>query len=256
METKEVAITQQAAVPMTQENVMQELGVDIKDLVIPKILLMQGTSEMVGDGAAVLGDVINSLTSEKLGGFASKVEIIPLKAYKTWTIYDVSSKNPQYLRTEPLNEHNAGLPWDDTENGKAIRRDNTLNYFVLLRKEAASGEAFPCVLSLKRTSYQAGKTLATHLVKMRMFGKMPYSRSFMLGVDKVKAETNTYGVFNITLGTDTNESEIAQAKTWLSVLATKEVAIDTKEEAPQAAPQAPTVIASAEKVVSSEADVY
>jgi len=213
---------------------MTDSGITSSDLIIPKLLLMQNTSESVGDGAAKLCDVINSQTLEVIGGLNTPVEIIPLKLVKTWRIYDMSGGQPEFMRQEAVTPANVNLPWDGVEEGITIRRDLCMNFHVLLLNDVKKGEAFPCVVSFKRTSMQAGKQLATHLFKMAALGRLPYSQSLELKVSKKKQETNTYGIFELGKGTPLTSEHQEVAAKWVDMLQsmTYKVDDDADKEAP------------------------
>lgn len=222
---------------------MQDIGVTAQDLVIPKLLLMQNTSEYVGDGKVKMGDVVNSQTLEVLSDTTRALGIIPLKLYKTWRVYDLSGSQPKFLRQEAITAENASLPWEAYEEGIPIRRDLCMNFFILLLAEVEKGEAFPCVVSFKRTSIQAGKQLATHLFKMAALGRLPYSQSIELKVTRQKKETNTYAVFEIGKGTEATAEAKATAEKWLGLLSSLTYKVDEeREEEPVAPPQAPLVV--------------
>lgn len=241
-ELKAVAKAEDVSVPMAQA--MEETGISASDLIIPKLHLMQNTSELVGEGKAKLGDVVNLQTMEVVGGFEKKVEVIPLKLYKTWVIYDMSGPKAKYARQEPVTPGNENLPWEDKENGIPIRRDFTINFYVLLKDDVAKEEAFPIVISFKRTSLQAGKQMATQVFKMAALGKPSYNQTLLLGVSKEKKDTNYYGVFECSKGNLTSEVEKAAAKHWLAMVNSMKYKVDDSDlkATAEAVAQAPIVV--------------
>jgi hypothetical protein len=233
-------MTQAQSTELTVSSAMEELGISIGDLSIPKIHCMQSTSDMVGEGLAKPGQFVNSMTKEVIGEYDKPVEIIPLFANKTWVYYDMTSGQPKFMRIEAMTPQNEHLPWDDVENGVKIRRDAALNFFVLRATEAEDDECFPYVISFKRTSYQAGKALATHLLKLKMFRKPVFSKSVILSSRKEKKDTNTYAVMGIAIGKPTSDKAQAAAQLWLEMLqkgAYKVDDSDVKDDAKAAAPK-------------------
>lgn len=231
MTNENAVATVEAGLPA---NVLESMGVSAQDMVVPRLLLMQNTSEAVGDDKAKLGDIINSQTEEVLGGIGAPVEIIPLGIYKTWRVMDCAKPNtqPEYVREEPMTTANEKDEWEFQEDGKAMRRDYTLNFFVLLKSEVDADEAFPCVLTFRRTSVKAGKQLATHLFKRAALRKTPYSQTVKIGVRKDKYETNTYAIFDVQKGEATDAKGIAAAEQWLPMIGglRNKVAADEKIE--------------------------
>ena len=54
-----------------------ETEVTSKDIVIPKILCMQGLSDLVSDGKAKMGDFVDSLEGNILGDIDNPVAFVP-----------------------------------------------------------------------------------------------------------------------------------------------------------------------------------
>lgn len=233
---------QKTETSLPQNKTLADMGIQARDLVIPRLLVMQNTSEAVGEDKAKLGDILNSQTLEVIGGLDHPIEIIPLKLWKTWRVMDMTTKNPKFLRNEDVNSKNENLPWEDNENGVTIRRDFTYNYYVLLVKDVAEGEAFPVVISFRRTSTQAGKGVATHLFKMAALGRAPYSQSVKLSVSKKKFETNTYAILECGKGEKVSDEGLAEAKKWLGLIGQMKVAEEAEEEPASKPAQAPIVV--------------
>lgn len=232
---------------------MEDMGISAGDLVIPKLLLMQNTSEAVGDGLAKMGDIIRNEDNKVLGGVGAPVEIIPLKLYKQWVIYDMSDSQPKFMRTENVTASNEKLPWEGHEDGKPIRRDMSMNFFVLLKADCDAGEAFPCVVSFRRTGIYAGKLLATHMYKMAAIGKKPYSKSVLLQVRKEKKDTNTYAVYDIGAGQAVTPDAVSSCETWLEQLRVAKVQV--KDSGDDVAQEAAKPVAKPVVVESDEDDI-
>lgn len=215
---------------MTIGDHMAATGVSASDLIIPKLLLMHNTSEYVGDGKAKLADIVNSQTLEVIGGIDSPIEIIPLKLYKTWRIYDMTKSPPEFIRQDAVTSKNEKDSYEGNENGTPIRRDMCLNYYVLLKKEVDENEAFPAVVSFKRSSFYAGKALATHFFKMAALKRPPYSQSVMITTSKMKKDTNTWAVMGIGKGTNLNETDLATAEKWLKLVSSVSTHVDEVAE--------------------------
>lgn len=222
-----VAMKEQA---MAMSATMADMGIEASDLVIPRLLLMQNTSEYVGDKKAQLGDVVNSQTMEVVGGEKKPLEIIPLKLYKTLKVFDQTQTPPKFIREEPLTPANSRLPYEGTENGIQVKRFVNMNLFVLLKKDLEKGEAFPCVVSFKSTSIPAGKQIATQLFKMASLGRLPYSQTVNITVSLQKKERNTFAVFGAAKGNNVDGGAVKEAEKWLSILASVQYRVDEREE--------------------------
>jgi hypothetical protein len=242
MKNKEVAVKQQddlsnralaiQADAAERAVALKDLGVEATDLVIPSIQIMQNTSALVGDEKAKLGDIMNMQTEERLGGFDKAALVLPLKLFKTLRTYDVTNNGFKFLHESPLTNQNDKLQGEGLEDGVPVKRFQTFNFFVLLKKDLEDGEGFPCLLRFKSTGMNAGRTLATHLYKQVFFRKKPYSSFVSLGVKKEKKDTNTYGVPVITTkdAPQATAAELEAAESWLAMLAAGNYKIDERED--------------------------
>lgn len=231
METKDVSVVETGLPAVSSgENLLSELGVEAKDLSIYKILLMQKTSEFVGDEKAAFGDLVHSRTAEKFGGFDQSIEVLPVQIYKTWVIYDVTEGTPKFVTTEDMTPANSSLPWEFSDaEGRNYRRDQCINVMVLLTSEVAAGEPFPYIMSFRRASFSTGKDIVTQVMRSRMFGKPIYAKTIQIGVGKQKKDTNTYAVFTSRVGRTANEAEAQAAQMWAGILKSSKVAVDNSD---------------------------
>ena len=198
-------------------------GVDANDIIIPKILLMQSTSESVGDGKAQVGDILNSETLEVLGGPDKPLEIIPLKNEKVWMVYDLTQSPPAFLRKEDFTPETSKLPFEEIENGVKIRRDLAFSFTVLIKSEADAGAAYPASVLFKRTSSQAGRQLVSLIFRYAATGKNYLDYSAVLGSQKVKADKNTYAGWKVSAGKPLSDTAKKEAYKWFQAVKTKNV---------------------------------
>lgn len=137
--------------------------ISMKEILIPKLLHMQGQSVLVSDEKAKPGDIANSVTGQV---FTKPCEIIPfLKLPSTWVVNDIKLVDGQvekeFREIYDVTPENEDQDWEvKNEQGIVIEsRDYTMNFMVLVVEDI---DAFPYVLSFRRTSLRAGKKLANH----------------------------------------------------------------------------------------------
>lgn len=223
------------AIP-TQNLAWGSEGVDATDVVIPKLLLMQGQSEFVATGKAKLGDIVRSTTGEVLGSAAKGVEIIPLLSFKTWVNLEKVGNRFEYRGTEPITADNINSQLEWMQDGKEWRRDRCLNFYVLLPadiqrevsalKKLESTGAFPdpkdallpCVLSFRRTSYGAGKTLSTHFIQAAHFNRPPAVSRFSLSSKMEKNDQGTFYIFEVNNVGMTATEDLEVCKRWYETI--------------------------------------
>ncbi len=204
-----------------------------EDLVIPKILLMQPMSVLVTEGIAKIGEFRDSLNKDRsLGSDKSPVEIIVFGSFKTWIEY----KDGEYDTTKKMDATNADLPLEEIlEDGSVITRDKVLNFYNLVAGDISSGEAFPFVLSCRRSSYQTGKKLSTHIKKLQMFKKPSAAKVFSLSSRKETNEKGTFFVTDVEVLRDATSEEMATAYEWYKLLAKAKVKVDESDLVPDSA---------------------
>lgn len=222
-----------------------------KDLMIPKILLMQGLSDAVQDKNLDVdtGDMINSVTLEKLGDEKNPVEIIPIHIFKTWVVSfkPIKGNKFNYVKTEPMtaSNENAALEEegvDEDGNKGTWRRDRTINVYALVAKELAEGGALPYVISFRRTSFTAGKKIATHFAKMGMIRQAPAAKSLMLKCTQEQNDLGTFYTYDVLPGRITTLEEVNTAFDWYKQISASAPKVDESdlkavEPAPQTGPE-------------------
>ena len=106
-------------------------NVESKDLLIPKILLMQGQSEKVlKDATHKAGDIIKSTDGTVYGSARDKdakaLRFIPIYMYKTWVKHEVLGKGKmQYISTTPVTPQNTDQKWEQMEEIDGVDRKST-----------------------------------------------------------------------------------------------------------------------------------
>lgn len=216
-------------------------GVDNSDIIVPKLLVMQGLSQLVADGQASVGQIRDSLEGKLLGGWdASKkapvpVEFIVFQSFKTWVEFQNLNGKDEFKAQYPMTPENMALPLEEMVGGIKIRRDKALNFYVLIPSEIAGGAAFPYLLTVRRTSYKAGKKLITTFAKLRSFKKPVAAKVMTLLVAQQENEKGKFFVFDVATGRDSTDAEMNEAYRWYKTFQTAKVTVDNsdlKTEAP------------------------
>lgn len=197
----------------------QELGTE--DFIIPRILLMQGTSEMLENFA--LGDIIHTGEEKKLGGKDEPFEVIPFYVNKTYEIF--KKEGGDWVGRKPWGNGYPELEWEGTyttDDGTTFEVKNVKNYniYVLLADEEG---AFPCVISFRSSAGKEAKKITSHFVMMTRLGKAPYNVVWSISSERVQAETadgkKAYQKYVIKKARNSTEEEIDNAANWLQIVA-------------------------------------
>lgn len=215
MEKKEVAVKEENTALAVPEGTWGTEGTSTKDILIPKLLLMQGLSKFVADEKAQMGDIVNSLTGDILGGKTKPVEIIPIMSFRTWVIYEIVGDKPQFKSVVPMTRENEDWELEGEEDGAPVRRDKCLNFYVMLKTDMGG---FPYLVSFRRTSFRAGKKLVNHFKLAEMKRIPPAANSVMLACSKQQNDDGTFYVFDIAPGKPTAKEDLSTCYGWYKTL--------------------------------------
>lgn len=239
--SKEVAVVEQTtkAVALTD---VPDWGGDVflgaQDIIIPKLLIMQPTSDMVTEGNAVMGEFRDSVSKEKLGSIADPINFIPFHVEKVWDILEQQDDEQyKWRRSEPLIEdplkpgYNDNLKWTDIENGINIKRVRRMNFYVMLASQLKEGNAVPYVLAFRSTGYREGKKVFTQMyLRNRRAGLTPAAYSFELSGVRQKNEKGAFIVPSVAMGPATNAAHVGECLEWYKLIKKGAVKVDAAEE--------------------------
>lgn len=221
------------AVALAAQN-LNEWGagdVSSRDLVIPKILAMQGLSELVSEGKAKLGDFVDSVSGEVLGSIEKPVEFIPFHMEKKWIISRKKKGEGkfEFERYEDVTAQNMDYPFEAQEGEDTIKYEYTLQFYVLLPHDTS----MPYVISFKSTSLRSGKVLSTQMyVRNRAAGLVPPAYVMELGGKKEKNDKGTFIVMETKPKGKTPDNLLIECLNWYKVI--KAGGAKVAEEAPEA----------------------
>ena len=237
------------------------------DIVIPKVLLMQGLSDFVAERKAIAGDMVRSNNAEKLGDDKKPVKIIPIMFQNLWMLSEEIQGKYEFRRYEPRVAKNEMDPWEYIENGAKWKRTKVMNLFALLPQDIDAQEKMmkefeetgempdidkvllPVVIPFRNTSFKAGKEVATLFAKAesisRQVGKpVPaYGTTMELSCIQEKNDKGTFFVYKATTSGKTEAKYREAAQTWYNTLTQglANIKIDeTEDKAEEKASSGPT----------------
>lgn len=236
-------------------------NVEAKDLLIPKVLLMQGQSDKVLDGTCKPGDIIKSTTGDVYGSARERdskpLRFIPVYMYKTWVKQEVLGKGKyQYIETTPVTPANTDQKWEQVEEVDGVTRTykltKNINFYVLLEQDWGNPLAVPHVLTFRSTSARAADIIESWFAECNVAQKarqpknakgelmLPFARVFELAGKMEQNDDNSWYVFKTSdKGTvPEGDERISQAFNWYKTVSKydhlKEV--DNSDEAGGAKP--------------------
>jgi hypothetical protein len=200
-----------------------------QDMIIPKILCMQGLSDLVSEGKAKMGDFADSLSGEVIGSIDKPVKIIPFHMEK---IYIISKKESgdrfEFDRIESVEGQN--YPFEDEVNGVKYKYEYCMQFYCLRPEDTT----LPYVVSFKSTSLRSGKVLSTQMfVRNRAAGLVPPAYTMELGGKKEKNDKGTFIIMEAKQAEKTSDELIEQCLNWLRVIKAGKTRVE-HEAAPSA----------------------
>ena len=194
------------------------------DILIPKILLMQGQSEMVLAGEAAFAEYRDSVTKEKLGDTKSPVQILPFYMFKTWVVSKKEGERWTFHAIEdydPKHIHE----WTEVRDGEHFKYEETINFYCFTRKkpdDEVGGiiSTLPIVVSFKSTSKRAGQTIYTQMYVINKAKRLlPFNTWFDLKSVKESKNGNTYAKSAVSVSQrSVTPFEIEQCQQWFSIV--------------------------------------
>lgn len=155
-------------------------GLYANDLLIPKLWLMQGSSDWVKarDKDHRAGDWANSLTEEILGGPEDSIKFVVISMTKNWQFFwlvpngDKIDKEFDGKMSGPVTMENRNAEYIGTIDGRNFKRRQVLRFTVLLERDINAGNAQPYVIDFAASSKPGGRALYT---TVKDFSKKPHS---------------------------------------------------------------------------------
>ena len=224
----EVAVVEETNVLAFVAPEFQPEEVNTDDIAFPKMLLMQPISESVTDGKHTAGDVIDSVTGEKIADTKDGVEIYPIRMRKYYVVKNVDEDN-KYVRTEAIiSKDDMNKPWNFEENGIQMKRQPVMEIFCL----SPNNSELPYLLRFKGMSFKSvGKNFYTMAFALPAAQKKaPFIRSLVITSKKEKNEKGVFFVYNFSLGKLTDAETYATCSTWFETTKTAKIEVEDPAE--------------------------
>lgn len=225
----EVATREQGSkLPSTEFADMNSLlDIGSQDLLIPKILPMQGLSQLVTSGQAQMGELRNSVSGELMGHIDKPMEFYPIFLKKSWDIHKKQQDGQfKYEKNIPVVENPQDPAYNakmdrlgvDPADGVEVKRVYRYDYFVLLPKDLQEGTPFPYVLSFKSSSRRNGQKIISEWGRMVDARKPFFSLKFNLFGKRDKNEKGTFIVLDVQRVANATQEEMEVAASWINRL--------------------------------------
>lgn len=244
--------------PSTQQAVLKS------DIVVPKVLCMQGLSKFVMDDKARAGQFVRSTNAEVLGGKDKPLEFIPLRFDSLWMNQEqITEKEWAFRGYEPRTALNETAEWEwINDEGKKMKRTKTMHLYCLLPqdidRQIQAIESFketgdidvdsaliPVVISFRNTSFKAAKDVSTLFLKAEELSKdlgvpVPvYGSTMALSTTMEENDQGKFYVLHVEPAGKTKLGHRAKAKSWMERMNSMTVKVDDSDEKEAEAAAAP-----------------
>jgi len=205
--------------------IMDEMEIDAKDIILSRVLCMNGMSPLVVQGKATVGELRDSVTGALLCEKDQSLEAIFYNPFKTWVVFqgDVFDSIHAYTK------ENADWQWEEKVGDKVIKRKKTLNYYVALPKDIEAGTYVPKVISFQSIGYKYGKKIESRRIHLKRFGKPLATQVFQISSLQHQKDSKTWFLIDPLSKRDSTVEEINAISEWAEIMKTKTVELDNDQ---------------------------
>lgn len=225
--TTQITTTENKQVATMGSQALSDSGISVSDIRPSYISVMQKMSKAVDQGICKPGDILETPVNIVLGGEGKPIEVFPLFMRKEWNSYFKDQKDNKPFRKVPYDASNSHWKYDDIVDGKAVKNDMVIIWYVLPVGE----DTLPAIISFRGMSGRAGSNVTQMVARLGAARKPSYSKTIKLDSVKEQNDKGTYYVFKTSFGRDANPKELESAKMWQEMFSKKPVATHDDEEA-------------------------
>jgi hypothetical protein len=213
-----VAKAAQSAVSVINEAPRGFEHEDAKDLLLPRIELLQGLSPAVQEGKGKAGDLVVNISKSPL----SSNIIIPIAMHRKYIKWIPRSEGGgiEYQTSDP----NDPRVVEDTKWGQHGEKPSCtayMNFLVLIE-----GETLPIVLSFSMTNYQEGRKLYT---MCKMANCDMWLKKYKLGAKLKQNNKGSWYVFDVSEAGNTDEENVKIAEALYNAFAQRDLNFEVEQ---------------------------
>jgi len=168
--------------------------VTTKDIKIPLIYVAQNMSDIVSEGTARPGDIVENLEKRVLGTKEKPAQVIPFYFQKTYQVKKLINGKKEFFANEPYTKE---LPFEEHKDGETYYNYPSYNFFVLI---AGDDTYTRYILSFRgsRNISSGGRPMLSQLMQNYQVKRAPYEQVFDIGVKLVENEKGKWFVLTAT----------------------------------------------------------
>lgn len=225
--SKEVAVRNENLPSVDIAEWGQQEPINAKDVVIPKVLLMQKMSDLVDANLAKEGDFVDSLTKKVIGAHDKPIEIIPFYLEKLWFISKKVGTDWELQEICPVTAANQDMRYNEVVEGVEQKRELHMRFYCLL----PSDPAIPYVVTFKVMSQKNGRALYTQMYVKNAGAKLsPAAYVMHLKADKEANDKGKFYVYNTTIARRSTAEEEKACLQWFKTIKAGQTTVDSSDE--------------------------
>lgn len=228
-EKNELTTTKTNAIANASDDALGAAGqVSASDLMIGRIGCLQHLSQLVKDGVAKSGTIVDTETGEVLGGAQNALSFLILSVNKYWII----TENDEYKARIP-GTHQNEYPWEEGN----IKRMFNISYYVLLKKDLDKEIIMPYEISFRSTELRTARKIQKILFVLGSKGQPSWCKYFNAKVVERKKGKYSWFAYDISVGEDVKAEYQEAAAGVFKQIARKEPAAHTEQLQEEYCPQ-------------------
>lgn len=239
----EVTKTQESNVAVFNDSDFGDAGseqeLSQKDILIPKIIMMQGQSPQVLEGDASFGELRDTLEGSLMANCKTKnadaipLTCIPFHREKFWINKSKDGDKWRFESIEKVTPATAGLDQYETwmEGDKLMKR-----VYLILFSVMVPGRSIPYSIGFRGSSLEAGKALGTQMYVVNKglkvkeaFKRSPMGKVIDLVPKKISKNDNTYCVLEMRVNRESTFEEACEAMKWYKSIKAGELEVDNSD---------------------------
>lgn len=238
----EIATQGEAALEVSKNAIVSEEKVSAQDILIPKLLLMQGLSELVTSGEATIGEFVCTTSKEVFGNYEKSFTVVPFYIHKKWIEYEIiktrNGTDKKFSQMIPIVTDPAAPGFNDNlpllEDD--IERVRVFDLYCLIPSEVEMGLAFPYVIPFQKTSMDAGRTAYTQMYIRNGANGLSYA-ALDISAKTKQNDHGTFGVPAVKLARKSTELEMEAAAHWYKAVVGGQTKLDDSDLTPKESTQ-------------------
>lgn len=212
--TKELTKKESTEVATVDLSAWGEVETSSRDMQLPKILVTQGLSQLAIEGLAKTGDLMNSMTREKLGDTKTPFKFLPFHCDRVFYVSKFIQGTWKFHTITPVTPTNINTPYETLTDGVKYKNEFVQNFYCMTEEMS-----LPIVIAFKGQSARGGKNLFTQMfMANRALGLAPCDKWMDLTVSVEKNDKGSFAVINPVPSTKATNEQQQECLKWLKVI--------------------------------------